>query len=123
MVKGIQVLGVLVSLYLIGQTLMQYRKKNYRARRAAFWLSLWILIGVLFAFPSLTILVLPILTTQDAMMTTWVIGLIVGYVLIYQIYQRVVMVERKFTELVQNIAIHNYLEEVKSNPGDKKDEQ
>jgi hypothetical protein len=120
--KGIQVLGILVSLYLIGQTLMQYKKRNYRARRAVFWLSLWVLIGVLFAFPSLMFLVLPILTTQDAMMTTWVIGLVVGYVLIYQIYQRVVVVERKFTELVQNIAIHNYLEKVKGNPGDKKDE-
>jgi hypothetical protein len=118
MVKGIQVLGVLVSVYLIGQTLMQYRKKNYGARRAAFWLSLWVLIGVLFAFPSLTILVLPILTTQDAMMTTWVIGLIVVFVLVFHAYQQVTCVERKLTELVQNLAIRDYIKEVNSSGRD-----
>lgn len=121
--KGIQMLGILVSVYLFAQTLMQYKRGNYSARRTIFWLSLWMLISVLFAFPSLTILILPILTTQDAMMTTWVIGLVIGYVLIYQTYQRVIVAERKLTELVQSIAIHNYLEKASDNPDEKKKEQ
>ena len=122
MIKGIQVFGLLVSVYLIAQTLVQYKRGNNRTRRTAFWLSLWTLMAILFAFPSLTMLALPVLTMQDAMLTVLVIGLVMAYVLVYQTYQQATKIERKLTELAQNIAIRDYVKDVTNDPEEKDDE-
>ena len=121
MIKGIQVLGMLVSVYLIIQTVLQYRRGNHGIKRTAFWLNLWALMAILFAFPSLTILALPILTMQDAMLAILVVGLIAAYVLVYQMYQQTEKTERKLAELAQNIAIHNYVNEATNNPKKKEE--
>lgn len=111
MIKGIQVVGVLVGLYLIVQTVLYYRRGNYGVRRAGFLLVLWSLVSVLFVYPPLASLVLPILATQDMVVSVLVVGLVVAFVLISQVYQQAARIERKLTELVQNIAIHDYVRE------------
>lgn len=118
MIKGIQVLGLLVSVYLIIQTVLHYKRGNNGIKRTALWLNLWALMAILFAFPSLTILALPILTMQDAMLAVLVVGLIVAYVLVYQMYQQTERTEKKLTELTQNIAIHDYVREATKNPNE-----
>lgn len=123
MIKGIQVLGILVSAYLIAQTIMQYRKGNNGVKRTVFWLSLWSMMAILFAFPSLTILALPLLAMKDAMLSVVVVGLTVAYVLVYQMYQQTVRTERRLTALAQNIAIHDYIKEKPNNPEENDDEQ
>jgi len=120
--KGIQILGILISVYLMIQTLIQYRKKSYSLRKTISWIILWTLMGIIFTYPSLVGLVLPIFTMQDAMLATTVMGLIVVYVLVYHTYQQTTEIEKKLTELVQNIAITDYIKEVGNDPG-KKDEQ
>lgn len=123
MIKGIQVLGILVSAYLIAQTILQYRKGNNGVKRTAFWLSLWSVMAILFAFPSLTVLILPILTMKDAMLSVVVVGLTVAYVLVYQMYQQTARTERRLTELAQNMAIHDYIKEEPNNPEENDDER
>lgn len=122
MIKGIQVFGVLVGIYLIVQTLVQYKRGNNRTWRTVSWLCLWTLMTVLFAFPSLTMLALPVLTMQDAMLAVLVIGLIVAYVLVYHMYQQATKTERKLAELVQNIAIRDYVNDVTNDRREKDDE-
>lgn len=80
---------------------------------------LWALIGTLFMYPPLVELVLPIFAMQDAMLATVVVGLIVAFFLVYHTYQQVTKIEMKVTELVQNVAIHNYVKEVVDNPEEK----
>lgn len=115
-------LGILVSTYLIAQTVVLYRRGNYGAKRTAFWLSLWSLMAILFAFPSLTIFALPILTMKDAMLSIVVVGLLAAFVLMYHMHQQAVRTERKLTELAQNIAIHDYFKEALNDPDEKNDE-
>jgi len=121
MVRGIQILGVLIGAYLILQTLIQWKKGNYGVKKTVLWLSLWASIAILFAFPELTTLALPILTMEDAYRTVLVIGLVVAYALMYETYQQATRTERKLSELVQKIAIHDYLKKARGNP-DEKDE-
>jgi len=123
MIRGIQVLGVLVSAYLIFQTLMQWKKGNYGAKKTALWLSLWAVVAILFAFPSLTTLALPILRMENTVLMVLVVGLIVAYALVYETYQQASRTERKLTELTQNIAIQDYVKRARGNPDDKDEEQ
>ena len=123
MIKGIQALGLLVSAYLIAQTILQYRRGNNGVKRTVFWLSLWSMMAILFAFPSLTILALPVLTMKDAMLAIVVVGLLLAYILVYQMYQQTVRTERRLTALAQNVAIHDYIKEQPNNPKEDDDER
>jgi len=123
MIRGIQVLGVLVIAYLMFQTLIQWRRGNYGVRKTVLWLSLWIVVTILFAFPSVTMLVVPILAMEDAMLTVLVVGLVVAYALVYETYQQASRTERKLTELAQNLAIHDYVKRARGDPDDKDEEQ
>jgi len=123
MIKGIQALGILVSAYLFAQAIMQYKRKNNGVKRTVFWLSLWSVMAILFAFPSLTVLALPILTMKDAMLSIVVVGLLLAYILVYQMYQQTVRTERRLTALAQNMAIHDYIKEEPNNPEENDDER
>jgi len=123
MIRGIQVLGALIGVYLILQTVVQWKRGNYGAKKTALWLSLWTLVLVLFAFPSLTTLALPFLVMENAILMVLVVGLVVAYVIAYETYQQATKTERKLTELAQNIALHNYLEQARGNPDDKDEER
>ena len=123
MIRGIQVLGVLVIAYLMFQTLIQWRRGNYGVRKTVLWLSLWIVVTILFAFPSVTMLVVPILAMEDAMLTVLVVGLVVAYALVYETYQQASRTERKLTELAQNLAIHDYVKKARDGTDDKDEEQ
>lgn len=122
MIRGIQVLGVLVGVYLILQTVVQWKRGNYGVRKTVLWLSLWTLVAILFAFPALTALALPILSMENTILMVVVVGLIVAYALVYETYQQATRAERKLTELAQKIAIHDYFEKARGNP-DEKDEE
>ena len=112
MIKGIQIIGILVGLYLIGQTLLNFRRGNYNTKRTFFWMVLWTAMIVLFFEPSLMTLALPILTTRDTIMSVLVMGLMGVFVLLAQVFQKMASFEKKFSRLVQNLAINDYLKDV-----------
>lgn len=111
MIKGIQILGMLVGLYLVAQTLLNFRRGNYGVRRTVFWVVLWSVMVALFFNPSLAGLALPLLTTQDVIMSVLVMSVLAAFVFITHLYQQMARVERAMTELVQNLAIHDYMKE------------
>jgi hypothetical protein len=111
MLKGIQILGILIGFYLISRTILNYYRKIYDFKRVVFWLFLWVVMIGLFYEPSFMLAVTPYLTTMDAIMSITVISIIFLFVLIANIYQKMIFLEKKFTFFVQNVAIKNYLDE------------
>ena len=114
MIKGIQILGMLVGLYLILQTLLNFYYKRYPLARTLVMTDVWSVMVVLFFNPSLAELVLPLLTTQDVIMSVLVIGTLGSLVLIANVWQNVAKMEKKFTELVQNLALNDYINETRT---------
>ena len=114
MIKGIQILGMLVGFYLILQTLLNYYYKRYRFARTLVMTVVWSVMVILFFNPSLAELVLPILTTQDLIMSVLVVGILGSLILIANVWQNVAKMEQKFTELVQNLAITDYINETRN---------
>ena len=114
MIKGIQILGMLVGFYLILQTLLNFYYKRYRLARTLVMTVVWSVMVVLFFNPSLAELVLPILTTQDVIMSVLVIGILGSLILIANVWQNVAKMEQKFTELVQNLALNDYINETRT---------
>ena len=111
MIKGIQIIGILVGLYLIAQTLINYKQGNYGPRKTIFWIALWSTMAALFLKTDIMRFLLPILTTEDAIMSVLVMGVLTSLILISQQYQQAARIERRLTELIQNLAIRDYIEE------------
>lgn len=82
---------------------------------------LWMLVALLFVYPSILELALPVLTTQDVITSALVVGLAVTFVLIAESYQQIGKVERRLRELVQNLAIHEYIKKVSKDNVDDED--
>ncbi len=113
MIKGIQILGMLVGSFLILQTLLNFYYKRYRLARTLMMTVVWSVMVVLFFNPSLVELVLPLLTTQDVIMSVLVVGILGSFILIANVWQNVAKIEQKFTELVQNLALNDYINETR----------
>lgn len=77
----------------------------------------------LFVYPPIVQLVLPLLTTQDMVMSVLVVGLVVVFALISELYRQVGKLERRLSQLVQNVAIHDYLKKICNDSEDVEDEQ
>jgi len=118
MVKGIQVIGMVVGLYLIAQTYRNYRKGSNSIQRTIFWLVLWSIMTLLFSNPSLSEFALPILSTQDALVSVIVLGMLLIFILITHIWQHINRMEQQFVELAQNLAINDYIKATRTEASD-----
>jgi hypothetical protein len=65
----------------------------------------------LFMDTGLVSLALPFLDMQQAVLAVLVMGVLTTFVLIVQLYQQIISLDRRMTELVQNLAIHDYVKE------------
>jgi hypothetical protein len=110
MIKGIQILGMLVGFYLAAQSILNYRLGNYGSKRTLFLVGVWSVMIVLFFNPSLSLMILPILTTKDMIMTVLVLGILFSFILITQLYQQISIINKKLTQLAQSYAINEYIE-------------
>ena len=117
--KNIQLVGIAVGFYLLLQTFLNYRRGNYSLRRTLFFSGLWALLEVLFIYPPLAELALPFLSTEYMIQTVLVIGVVVTFVLISQVYQQIGRLENRVEKLVQNLAIGDYLEKVSEDKDDE----
>jgi len=111
MIKGIQIAGIFVGLYLIGQTLLSLKRGKYGIKRSFFWVLLWSFMILLFLNPSLVLLIHPILTMQNIVMSISIMSILLIFIFIAHLYQQIADIEKKVTVLVQNLAIHNYIKE------------
>jgi len=112
MIKGIQLLGIIICLYLIYQTYYRSKKGALGNRSLIFWTALWVSILFLFFFPSLTLFLAPILNASDSMQMVQVIGIMILYILIFHLTLQMASLEEKLTKLTQNMSIRDYLSDV-----------
>jgi hypothetical protein len=59
---------------------------------------------------------MPILSTQNNVLTALVIGILIVFVLYLDIYKKLNQLEKNMSLLVQNIALENYQEGKKGEP-------
>jgi hypothetical protein len=108
LLKGIQIIGVLVGLYLVLTTLLNYKRKNYGIRQTVFFLIIWSGLTILFLNTSIMTLLLPLLSTQDMIMSVLVLGELILFLFLANQNQQISKLEKKITLLVQNGALNNY---------------
>lgn len=119
MIKGIQFLGIIVGLYLLLKTVSSFRKGYISTSKTLILVSLWIGMILLFYETTLMRYILPVLATEDAVLSVLVLGVLVNFILFIQLLQESNKLEHKFTRLVQNIAINEYVQDMKHKDDEK----
>ena len=112
MIKGIQLVGILVASYLLFSTYNNYRKRQIGIKKTALWGAIWLLMALIFYDTNLMNIIMPILTTQDGIQTVMVMGILTSFIFINQVYVKVIELDKKMTGLTQNLAINDYLKEI-----------
>ena len=104
---------MLIGVYLLAQTYVNYRRSNYGIRRTLFFIFIWSIMIVLFLNPSLSLMMLPVLTTQDAIMSVLILSILTLFLMFTYLNQQISSINKKMTEIVQNIAIEDYISKIK----------
>lgn len=119
--KGIQIIGIIVGIYLVARTYLNYQNGSNSVKRTLFWLALWSIMIIVFIDPSLSELALPVLSTQDAMISAMILSILTIFVLIVHMWQHISKIEKMIIDLTQNIAITDYVNELKQKAADTDD--
>lgn len=114
MIKGIQILGIMIGLYLLASTLYAHKKGEMGIRRTVFWSLVWTGMTALFYNTQLVSVIMPVLTTQDSIMTALVGGILTAFLYINQVNRQLAQLDKKVTTLTQNLALENYMIQEKS---------
>ena len=114
MLKGIQIFGILIGLFLLFNVILKYKDGKYSLKRTVFIGSLWVIVTILFYEPSIVSIVLPILSTKNAMESVLTISILVIFILYSQLYNEVNRLNSNMTKLVQELSINAYLDKDKN---------
>lgn len=111
MIKGIQIFGIVVGLFLLLKTYINYKEGYYNVIKTATWSTLSLTMIIFFYDTSYASYLLPIFTTQDAILTVIVSGILILFILINNLQNKILKIDRNLTELIQKISIDNYMKE------------
>ena len=103
--KTIQAVLGLIALVGIVSALVRYRAHRLSARAFWLWAGFWVAAGVLVFAPDLTTLLAHKLSVGRGADLTLYVGLLVGFYVIFRLYQRIENLERQITLLVREVAL------------------
>lgn len=116
MIKGIQVLGIAIGLYLVVTTLLEYRNGRATVKRTIVFTGLWSMMILLFINTRLVYIFMPLLSTESNVLTALVVGVLILFVLYLDIYKQLSSIEKNINLLIQDLALKKYQENNKENP-------
>ena len=108
MLKGIQIIGILVCVILLTLTILQFQKERRRIGTFSIWIAIWTIGVIIFVFPSIGSFVLEFVTLQSNVVVFTIVGLLGAYILIFKAYRAQLETEKKLTELIQAVALHEH---------------
>lgn len=107
-------MGIIVGLYLLVNTIIEHRQHFITTKKAVILSAAWTVMTLLFYNTRLVEFLLPILSTEDAVITVLVLGLLSSFVLNIHTFKQVNRMEYKLTRLVQNLAVNDYIEQARN---------
>ena len=105
MIRGIQIVGLLVALATITFVLVARRKGRINGRSFVFWILFWFFFIVLDLYPSMVAYVSPVLTLEPNMYALTAGSVLTLFVLVFVLYSFLSDLNRKVAELTRQHAI------------------
>lgn len=105
MIRGIQIVGLLVALIVVGFVVFARRRGRINGRFFLFWLAFWSIFIVLDVFPSVVAFVSPILDLGSNMYVLTAGAVLTLFVLVFVLYSFLSDLNQKVTKLAREQAL------------------
>ena len=105
MIRGIQIVGLLVALAFIGFVVVARRRGRINGRFFLFWLAFWSIFIVLDVYPSVAGYLSPMLNLEGNMFVLTVGAVLTLFVLVFVLYSFLSDLNRKVTKIVREQAM------------------
>ncbi|RLI42670.1 hypothetical protein DRO69_10130 [Candidatus Bathyarchaeota archaeon] len=108
MIRGIQIVGLLLAFAAIAFVLYARRKGRINGRSFLFWVLFWILFIVFDLYPSIVAYVAPVLTLESNMYILTAGSTLTLFVLVFVLYTFLSDLKHKITTMIREQAIIDY---------------
>lgn len=105
MIRGIQIIGLLVALATVISVMIIRRKGRISGRSFVFWVLFWVLFIVLDLYPSVVAYVAPVLALESNMFILTVGSVLTLFVLVFVLYSFLSDLNQKVTKMIREQAI------------------
>jgi len=101
----LQVIGLIISIFLISKTIIDFRKEKLGKGIFIFWIMVWVAALVTFSIPKAIQSVFSLLETGNVFVIALIITNIVLFVLVYILFTKQYSLNKKIKSLVQKLAL------------------
>lgn len=105
MIRGIQIVGLLVALVAIAFVVLAKKKGRMNSRFFLFWMGFWVIFIILDIYPSVVGYVSPILDLESNMFILTAGAVLTLFVLVFILYSYLSDLNQKVTKLVREQAM------------------
>ncbi len=104
MILGVQILGVLFSLFMMYYTFLHYKKKEFTVKESGFWFLVWIAFLIVALFPQLLDPILSTLKIARTLDFLIIVGFMFIIATIIYIYSIVRINQKMIDSIVRKVA-------------------
>ncbi len=123
MIRGIQIVGLLVALVAFASIMIARRKGRINARSSVFWILFWNIFLALDLYPSLVAYFAPVLALESNMYILTAGSILTLFVLVFVLYSYLSDLNRKVVELTrQHAIVDNRIRKMEAVNNDRKED-
>jgi hypothetical protein len=101
----LQIIGLIISLFLIGKSIYDYKKEKIGKGIFLFWLIIWGSAFVAFIIPKAPQFLFSLLEVGDVFIIALIITNVILFVLVYVLFTNLYSMNKRIKSLVQKLAL------------------
>ena len=108
---GVQIFGLIISSFLLGKTIIDYKKKRLYKGGFIFWSVIWGTALLLFIIPGAARAILESLAVENVVLIALLFSNVFLFIIVFILYGRLSRNDRQFKLFIQKLSIDKELKE------------
>ena len=111
---GVQIFGLIISSFLLGKTIIDYKRKRLYKGGFILWLVIWSAALLLFIIPGAARAILESLAVENVVLIALLFSNVFLFIIVFIIYGKLSSNDRRFKLFIQKLSIDKGLKEEES---------
>ncbi|KYK33444.1 MAG: hypothetical protein AYK19_13780 [Theionarchaea archaeon DG-70-1] len=108
MMKGIQLVGLVVSFYLFYKSYLLVRRREEDVKQFLFWISIGFLLFFSSLFPSIIDVFMDFLGLENRAFAILIVGVLFMYLLFFNFVSRIDFLDRQLSQINEEVSLLRY---------------
>lgn len=116
---GVQIFGLIISSFLLGKTIIDYKRKRLYKGGFILWLVIWSAALLLFIIPGAARAILESLAVENVVLIALLFSNVFLFIIVFILYGKLSSNDRQFKLFIQKLSIDKGLKEEESEKSQK----